>query len=60
MEKKTVKEIKLVEDVLSTRQICNTLNPHAYIKRFIDKKYKGQKFSLSEWKKKLKEDGLSF
>jgi hypothetical protein len=57
MEKDTVKK---QEKELSVGQICNTLKPHSYIKKFIEKKYKGKKFSLSEWKKNLKEDGLSF
>lgn len=62
MEEKVSKQTKakVVEKDLSVGQICNIIKPHIYFKRFIEKKYKGDKFSLSDWKKNLKEDGLNF
>ena len=56
MEDKPIK--KQSEPLISTQGICNEVKVHKYYRDFINKKYKGQKMTMSEWKKNLKKDGL--
>jgi hypothetical protein len=56
MAKKQITEKQITE--LTTLQICNELKIVGYYRKFVYDKYKGQKFSLKEWKSNLSKDGL--
>ena len=43
---------------LTVLQICNELKINGYFRKFVEKKYKGEKFYSKEWKSKLSNDGL--
>ena len=58
MAKNNKQEIKVVEILLNSIQICLELQITGYYRGFVLKKYNKQSFTLDVWKEKLSKDGL--
>lgn len=53
-KKTTIKK----DNKISVKQIVNEAKLHPYYKSFMEKKYKGEKYTKTEWKKILKSEGF--